>query len=162
MPRIVPDFFQDEGDTALRHRVEWLEREVGVRDAFFPRHLRVSEAVFRRWLDASEPLPPGPQGELRHLWKTVLHLLSFLNFDQERVRTLLEHHVPESSSGVAAGLAPPWSGTSLIDYLEERGPHALREVDRWVTALRFGDPYAGASAIPSSPSIGSGGEVPDR
>ena len=27
-------------------------------------------------------------------------------------------------------------------YLEERGTTALAEIDRWVTAFRFGDPYA--------------------
>jgi hypothetical protein len=76
-----------------------------------------------------------------------LHLLSFLNFDQARMRTLFEHQVPKSSSGIAGGLTPPWSGYSLIDYLQECGPRVLSEVDRWVMTLRFGDPYSGASGI---------------
>jgi hypothetical protein len=146
MIRTVPDFFQDEGDAALHRRVEWLVHELGVREIFFSRHLRVDEAAFRRWRNASEPLPPGREGSLKDLWRTMLHLLSFLGFDQERVRIFLQHEVPGNSSGATAGLAPPWSGFSLIDYLEERGPCALPEVDRWVTTLRFGDPYAKASA----------------
>ena len=63
---------------------------------FFARHLRVDEAVFRRWRIASELLPPGREGSLKDLWRTVLHLLSFLNFDQERVRILLQHQVPRN------------------------------------------------------------------
>jgi len=143
MTGTVPDYFQDEGDAALRCRVEWLTREVGVQDAFFSKHLRVNETAFRRWRNDSVPLPPGSEGDLRALWRTVQHLFSFLNFDSQRVKTLLEYCVPGVSRGTAAGLIPPWSGWSLICYLEEHGPRALPEVDRWVTTLRFGDPYAG-------------------
>jgi hypothetical protein len=142
----VPDYFQDEGDDALRSRVEWLGRQAGFEDAFFFGFLRVNETTFQRWLNHSAPLNPGADVDLRALWRTVQHLLSFLNFDSQRVKTLLQHRVPEVSLGPVTNLAPPWAGSSLIEYLKEHGPHVLPEVDRWVTALRFGDPYAGIVA----------------
>jgi hypothetical protein len=142
----VPDYFQDEGAEALRARVEWLERQGGIRDAFLSRHLRIDETRFRQWRNRSAPLPPGSEVELRALWRTVQHLFSFLNFDAQRVKTLLRHRVPAGSPGPAAGFAPPWAGSSLIDYLEEHGPRVLPEVDRWVMTLRFGDPYVGTPA----------------
>jgi len=34
---IVPDFFQEETEEAIREQVNWLIREVGVDDSFFTR-----------------------------------------------------------------------------------------------------------------------------
>jgi hypothetical protein len=151
MTGTMPDFFQDEGDAALRSRVEWLVSQVGVQDPFFSKYLRVNETAFRQWRNDSAPLPPGSEVALRALWRTIQHLFSFLNFDSQRVKTLLEHRVSGVSPVSLAGLAPPWAGSSLIDYLEEHGSHGLPEVDRWVMTIRFGDPYAGPPAQTSHP-----------
>ena len=45
----VPDYFQEEGEAALRSRVDWLERRVGVNDSFFAKFLRTEESSLRDW-----------------------------------------------------------------------------------------------------------------
>jgi TIR domain len=150
MTGTMPDYFQNEGDDAQRSRVGWLGLQAGLEDAFFSRYLRVNETAFEQWLNHSALLPPGADVDLRALWRTVQHLLSFLNFDSQRVKTLLLHRVPGVSPGQVTSIAPPWAGSSLIDYLEENGAQVLPEIDRWVTALRFGDPYPGILVRTSS------------
>ena len=44
-------------------------------------------------------LPPGGEETLRNFWRTVLHLLSFLNFDRARVRDLFLRAMPACPSG---------------------------------------------------------------
>jgi hypothetical protein len=139
---IVPDFFQEEDEPALREQVEWLEQKIGVSDLFFAKFLRTPESSFRDWRLHQAALPPDQQDSLRDFWRTVLHLLSFLGMDVQRVKTLLERRIPvENEWGQRHPLAPPWSGSSLRSYLEERGADVLPDVDRWVTGFRFGDPF---------------------
>jgi phytoene dehydrogenase-like protein len=122
--------------------VRWLEEHVGLGDRFFATFLRTDEDAFRHWRDGRASLSPDRQESLRHFWRTILHLLSFLNFDEQRVRRLLEHPAPSAPRAARSPLAPPWSGASLKEHLEAQGPDALADVERWVTAFRFGDPYA--------------------
>jgi len=75
-------------------------------------------------------------------WRTVLHLLSFQNFDEERVRALLERTVPPGTPVSQSVFSPPWSGSSLKEYLENDGAAAIPQVSRWVESFTFGDPYA--------------------
>jgi hypothetical protein len=141
--KYVPDYFQDDGQSALRERVSWFEREMGVKDSFFARHLRVSEELFHGWRGRThESLPAEREKNLRDLWKTMLHLLSFLNFDEQKVRVFIRFSIPtEDTDTRKSPLLPPWVGRSLIAFLEERGPDALPEVDRWISSLRFGDAH---------------------
>jgi hypothetical protein len=138
----VPDFFQEETAEALRAQVDWLVREVGVDDAFFEKLVGTEEGTFSRWREFSAPLPPGGEETLRDLWRAVLHLLSFLNFDPVRVRDLFQQTMPTHASGRGSPLIPPWSGTSLKAYLERARADGIGKVVGWVTGLRFGDPYA--------------------
>jgi len=139
----VPDYFQDEGEAAQRSQVKWLEHHMGMGDIFFAGFLHAEESSFRGWREHRESLSLEQQEELRGLWQTMLHLLSFLNFDAKRVRNLLDHEVPSELLGVRESpFFPSWKGSSMRAYLEERGTTALAEIDRWVTAFRFGDPYA--------------------
>jgi hypothetical protein len=87
-------------------------------------------------------LPPGGEETPRRFWRTVLHLLSFLNFDRAKVRDLFQQTMPAQPSGEASALAPPWGGLSLKAYLERTGASAIGKIDGWVTGLRFGDLYA--------------------
>jgi hypothetical protein len=139
MFQTVPDFFQEETEEALRSQVEWLGTEAGVDHSFFARLLSMDEATLNAWLDGKAALPSGGEQVLRRFWRTALHLLSFLNFDLSSVRILLRHELP---AGDDAPPAPPWSGSSLQAFLEAGGARAVEKVDRWVTGLRFGDPYA--------------------
>ncbi len=138
----VPDYFQDEGEPAQRSQVKWLERQMGMGDVFFAKFLHTEEGSFRGWREHRESLSPEQQENLRGLWQTMLHLLSFLNFDAQQVRNLLDHEVPSEVLCVRESpLFPSWRGSSMRAYLAEKGTTALAEIDRWVTAFRFGDPY---------------------
>jgi hypothetical protein len=138
----VPDFFQEETAEALRDQVDWLVREVGVDDEFFAKLLGTDKVTFSRWRQGGAALSADSQETLRDLWRAVLHLLSFLNFDPVRLRDLFQTTMPGSASGTASPLTPPWSGTSLKAYLEGARADGIEKVVAWVTGLRFGDPYA--------------------
>jgi hypothetical protein len=138
----VPDFFQEETADALRAQVDWLVREVGVDDAFFRKLLGTDQGTFARWRESGALLPPSGEETLRELWRAVLHLLSFLNFDLSRVRDLFQRTMPACASGTESPLTPPWSGASLRAYLERTRADGIGKVADWVTGLRFGDPYA--------------------
>src|SRR5262245_50639389 len=142
VPSTVPDFFQEDTADALRAQVDWLVREVGADSEFFEKLLGTDEATFSDWRDDRATLPPGGEETLRDLWRAVLHLLSFLGFDQMRVRDLFQKTMPTSAARPVSPLTPPWSGASLKDYLERSGADGTRKVVGWVTGLRFGDPYA--------------------
>jgi hypothetical protein len=138
----VPDYFQEDTESALREQVGWLMRVVGVDDSFFGRLLRTDAATFGAWHSSQAPLPPGDEQTLHDLWHTILHLLSFLNFQEDQLRKLFEHFLPAPRRGEGAAVAPPWSGSTLKAFLETGGAEAIAQLDRWVTGLRFGDPYA--------------------
>ena len=57
LPLPVPDYFQEEGEVALRERVRWLEEEVGLGAPFFRRLLRTDEEGFERWKAGEAALP---------------------------------------------------------------------------------------------------------
>ena len=59
-----------------------------------------------------------------------------------KLRSLLEQTRTVGSSNEASPFSPPWSTSSLKAYLENRGPEAIAEVNRWLESFRFGDPYA--------------------
>jgi len=139
---IVPDFFQEETADALRAQVDWLVREVGADSGFFENLLGTDAVTFSRWCESDALLPPDGEETLRDLWRAVLHLLSFLNFDHSRVRDLFQQTMPAYPSGTESPLTPPWSGMSLKTYLERAGADGIGKVADWVTGLRFGDPYA--------------------
>lgn len=138
----VPDFFQEESTDALRSQVDWLTREVGLDNAFFAKLLATDEQTFTNWRLCNADLPPGREESLRRLWRMMLHMLSFLNFDRARVSGLFQYAVLARSENEGSSLVPPWSSMPLREYLERVGGLAVEEVDGWVTGLRFGDPYA--------------------
>jgi hypothetical protein len=139
---MVPDFFQDESEEAMRAQVKWQHEHLGLGDSFFARLLGEDERRFCSWQEDADTLAPGKECVLRDWWKTVLHLLSFQRFDEEKLRSLLEQTRGRGSSNDASPFSPPWSASSLKTYLESRGPDAIAEVNRWVESFRFGDPYA--------------------
>jgi hypothetical protein len=138
----VPDFFQEESEEALRSRVEWLEQHLGLRDSFFVRLLGEDSRRFLAWRRGVDTLPRDKEEILRDWWQAVLHLLSFQGFDEARVRALLERTTPERPQAGPSAFSPPWTGSSMKEYLESHGSEAIEEVARWVESFRFGDPYA--------------------
>jgi hypothetical protein len=139
----VPWFFQDDEEPGLRAQAGWAERHLGLSDHFFAQFLRVPEPMFREWKLGRAELPADRQDALRELWRTVLHLLSLMGMDERRISGLMERQIPLVNEwGYRHPHAPPWSGSALRSYLEERGADALPDVDDWVTGFRFGNPYA--------------------
>jgi hypothetical protein len=136
----VPDYFQDDSEEALRFRVQWLEAEVSLGDAFFARLLQTDEGTITRWREHRAALPRGELGGLREVWEMMMHILSFVNFDSGRARRLLEYVPPADSRPLAANQVPPWVGSSIKCYLETHGSRAVDDVSRWVTSFRFGPP----------------------
>jgi hypothetical protein len=136
----VPDYFQEESEDALRSRVRWLETEVGLGSPFFARLLRTEEKTFSAWRERRGALSREDLLGLRELWDTILHLLSFVNFDCERARQLLEFIPAATSRGEGESKMPPWAGSSIKAYLETHGSGAVDDVNRWVTSFRFGTP----------------------
>lgn len=140
--KTVPDFFQDESEEALRSQVEWQERHLGLGDRFFAKLLREDQRRFSSWARNADALTRDKENLLRDWWRTVLHLLSFQDFDEEKVRALLERTAPAGHQAGHAVFSPPWSASSLKEFLENHGPDAIPQVSRWVESFRFGDPYA--------------------
>lgn len=138
----VPDYFQNEDEDSLRQQVAWLESHLGCDDGFFARLLRITKEDLTAWRESSASLNAENQASLAHFWRAILHMLSFLNFDEQRLTRLLD----DAPKTVAAErpLAPPWGGSSMKKYLEAEGPKAIETVDRWIMSFRFGNPYARA------------------
>lgn len=138
----IPDFFQDDSEEALRSQVMWQIMHLGLEDKFFAELLRESPSIFSGWRKDRSALSKGKQDMLRDWWQTVLHLLSFQNFDVEKVRSLLEQTASTRPRAESSVFSPPWSTSSLKEYLQSRGSDAIEEVNRWLESFRFGDPYA--------------------
>jgi hypothetical protein len=134
----VPDFFQEDSPQALRQKVSWLEESVPIDNSFFASLVGKTEREFDAWL-WNYKADADVDEAIRDLWQTVVHLLSFVNFDRGRLRELFESTVPLVDREML--VVPPWSGTSLRQYLEQGGARATADVDKWVTGLRFGDLY---------------------
>jgi hypothetical protein len=134
----VPDYFQDDSPDALRDQAEWLVREIGVDDQFFAGVVGTAPEVVARWRKAEGGLPAGSEDRLREFWRTVLHLMSLLNAEPDRVRALFQQSVPAQPGGTGGRATPPWAGSTLMSYLAAGGREAVEAVDRWVTGLRFG------------------------
>jgi len=137
----IPDFFQDESEGALRCQVEWQTKHLALGDGFFAKFLREDTRIFCGWRKDTDALTEAKLNVLRDWWQTVLHLLSFQNFDEEKVRLLLQQVAPTVSKADPSLFAPPWSASSMKDFLESYGPDAIQDVNRWVGSFRFGDPY---------------------
>jgi hypothetical protein len=138
----VPDFFQDESEEALRDQVKWQHEQLGLGESFFANLLGEDRRRVSSWENDADTLTSEQEDVLRDWWRTVLHLLSFQRFDEQKLRSLLEQTRPIGASNEASAFSPPWSASSLKSYLETRGPEAISEVNRWLESFRFGDPYA--------------------
>ena len=138
----VPDFFQGIQDKDLRSQAKWLEDNLGLDRRFFIRVAFGREAALKLEERAISDLYADHKSFLRDFWRVVLHLMSHYNFDSRQVRRLFGERTPAQSTQQRR---LPWSGSSLKDYFEEHGVDAVADVNRWVTSLRFGDPYASGS-----------------
>lgn len=81
----IPDFFQDDCEEALRSQVEWQTAHLGLDDSFFANLLREEPRVVSCWRKDRNSFSESKKDVLRDWWQAVLHLLSFQNFDEEKV-----------------------------------------------------------------------------
>ncbi len=137
----VPDFFQDDCEEALRSQVEWQKQHLGLGNPFFAQLLREDQHHFSSWTKNVGAFSTAKESVLRDWWQTVLHLLSFENFDEAKVRAFLERTAKTVPQGGQSVFSPPWSSSSLKEFLENSGPDSIPEVNSWVKSFRFGDPY---------------------
>lgn len=135
----APDFFQQDSADDLREQANGAINSLGLTEAFFAQLLRVEKQQFAHWRRKQGSLSSDKQDDLRAFWRLVLHLLSVQNSDPRCVRGMLDAEVPASSQPPPHG--PPWSGTSLREYLQASGTAGVREAEEWVTSLRFRDLY---------------------
>ena len=137
---VMESFFLEE--SALIPQVQWLQNKIRLSDSFFVKFLKVEEHVFCKWKTKEENIPVDMQDHLKGFWQTILHILSFQNFDLERVR-LMFNNIDKSDSGRSGNLpfAPPWIGTSMKFYLETNGSAGIQKVNKWVQDMRFGDSF---------------------
>ena len=134
------EYFQSDTEDAQRHQVAWAKDHLSIDTGFFANFLKVDEVKFSGWMAKHESLHTEQREHLAELWRTILHLMSFMNSDTSRVKQLLRHRVlPEKHSAIRL---PKWTGTSMLSFLEREGPPATRVVDEYVIAFRFGDLYA--------------------
>src|SRR5579872_2991267 len=103
----VPDFFQDESEEALRSQVQWQEQHLALGNMFFAKFLREDVRRFAAWEKHTEALPREKEETLRDWWQTVLHLLSFQDFEAEKVRALLERTAAAGSQAQPSVFSPP-------------------------------------------------------
>jgi hypothetical protein len=144
----VESFFQDNTNQGLIAQVQWAEKELQLSDEFFSNFLQIPLTDFNAWKRQSKPLEPTAETNLRYLWRVVLHVLSFLNFNMDLTRVLLVSKT-SSHTDTASPFDPPWTGTSMKAYLEASGLPALISIDRWIQGIRFPDRPGGASeAVP--------------
>ncbi len=136
-----PEDFQDEDEDYLRSEVEWVERHLGLSNDFFARFLRVEEDSFRDWRLGQAKLPLNREDALRRFEHTVQLLFDVAGMDEQAARTLLEHQVRVEGTGPRRHPhTPPWNGSCMKSYLEDGGPDALLDVERWLGILRSGGP----------------------
>jgi len=102
------------GQDALRSRVQRLDAEVGLSDPIFARLLRTDEKAFTRWKEHRAALRGGELLGLRDVWAMMMHILSFVNFETDRARRLLEHAPPAASGQPAASAARRFSRSARL------------------------------------------------
>ena len=117
----VPDYFQEDSEEALRSRVQWLEAEISLGDPFFARLLRADEGTFTRWREHRAALAGCQLAELCETWEMMMHILSFVNFDSGRARTLLEHIPSADSRPLAAS-----QGAAVDGFVHQELPGDAR------------------------------------
>ena len=135
----VEPFFNDDTNEAILSQVQWFEKSLRVDDSFFLDMLNLERREFTQWKYERGILSSDKQNLLREFWQMMLHMMSFYDYDMTRVSEAFhyegEHHSAQSTFG------PPWTGTSLRNYLEKTGPRSIQEVNHWIQALRYGNWY---------------------
>ena len=136
---MFPSFFHDETESALISRVDWLEKEAGISDAFFSHMLQIDQEAFSRWRNNRGALSEKPRENLKEFWQATLRILALLNFDAVRLKMMLEQY--SEKVDWKTPLDPPWTGTSLRDYFESQGPASIKKVSQWAEDIRFANSY---------------------
>ena len=135
----VESFFTETSDKALVAQVRWFQSCLHVNDDFFSDMLNLEGRTFSRWKYGEGYLSNDKQKLLNEFWEMLLHVMSFYDYDLTSVRELFQSEASRSSA--VSPLDPPWTGTSLRNYLEKTGPSSIREANRWIQTLRYANWY---------------------
>lgn len=136
---IVPEAYASIDESPLRS-VNWFQEHLNLSDGYVANVINVREEIFSEWKNDDRQLTHSKIEDLKVFSSTLTHLLSFLNFRQDLMMNMLESS-SESPRHEPTPLTPPWLGTSLKSYIESQGMRGIEEVDRWVQALRWSDPF---------------------
>lgn len=130
----VPVFFVQRDEASRLAQVTWMQEHLGMDRQLLARVLGCTEADVDGWRRGQAPLSPAQAQALDSLWGLVRHVLSLCASELPRARAMFDVAVEPCTSP----LAPPWSGTTLREYLRHAASRGVDEALRWVTALRFG------------------------
>src|SRR5712691_2923363 len=131
----MPDFFQEEGDQALRSQAKWLGKNLGLDVRFLAKLLHEKESKIKNWIAEIDHLPSANAEILIELWSVVSHLLTWYNYDNNRLRNLLEQRVSHDEKSKYSPLRLPWANSSIRTFLETNGVEGIRDVNNWVMLL---------------------------
>lgn len=119
-------------------RLNWFVEHLGLRSDFFSGLLDLPPEDLKQFASGSA-VPTDSQLDILHkFYDTMSHILSWRNFELVEVRELLNLALPPAE-GSTIGSLPPWSGTSLLRYIQNEKVTGMERVDRWVSKMRFGD-----------------------
>jgi hypothetical protein len=129
------DFFQGEMETEIKLQVRWLLDELDFTDLFFVRFLCINNDQLSNWLyTADTSLSKEKLSDLRELWELFKHFLS--SYNRDAIKIILEYNSPQRTNSFLSN-EPPWTGTTLREFLEVNRVEGVRKVDSWVQSLRF-------------------------
>jgi hypothetical protein len=133
--KTIPSFFQSDTLAGHKKQVRWLVKHLGLKHDFFAKVLGTNSSSVNEWLARKRKLDQLQEKKLGTLWHMFLHMLSLMNFDYSRVKELLG---AKSATCSNSAIRLPWAGQSIRYYLENGGPKAIDDVNRWITSFRFG------------------------
>ena len=136
----MPDFFQGDTDEARRAQVAFLKKCFQFDDGYLASVVEMEPKQFESWQADRQSLHTSDEDRLRQMWVMFLHLFSLFDFDYGHASQMLVAKANKTSEQNM-----PWSGESIRDFLERRGSAGVKDVNSWLTSLRFTDRY-GAKA----------------
>jgi DNA-binding transcriptional regulator YiaG len=139
--KMRPKISDSNNDLALLAQIRRLQEELGISDEFFAHLLGIQVDEFVQWKAVDHKLSRGQTERLEKLTEVMSHIRSFLGYDLDRVRTMLEYVSDNKVATASLPFTPPWIGTSLKEYLENNGARGLERVNYWIQSLTFANSF---------------------
>ena len=127
---IIPDVYDPDVLSAVR----WLQEHLPFSDEYLAQLIGASTGLFSEWKTGAQALTDSQMETLENLSLAINRLLSFYGFRRDLIVSVLEFH--SDSPIQRSRFTPPWVGTSLKDYILNRGAEGIAEVDDWIQTIR--------------------------